>query len=127
MTPPKGKRFEVPSTTATPKDDVMDELLGKPSGGSEVMPAVPADTAEHVIDVSRPRMTVYMSRDLQAAVRAAVYWTRNQPEGYENLSDLLEDAAQDMIQRLQERYNDGQPFPPMPTGKRLKRGRPIGS
>lgn len=76
--------------------------------------------------VARPRITVYISEDVQEALRAAVYWTNNQPGGYDNLSMLLEDAALEKIRKLERRYNNGQPFAPMPHGRHLRRGRPIG-
>jgi hypothetical protein len=72
-------------------------------------------------------MTVYISEDVQEALRAAVYWTNNQPEGYGNLSDLLEEAGLEKVRELEHKYNDGKPFAPIPRGKRLRRGRPIGS
>ncbi|MEV6527802.1 hypothetical protein AB0M43_38360 [Longispora sp. NPDC051575] len=71
-------------------------------------------------------MTVYVSRDVQNAARAAVFWTNNKPGGFDNLSDLLEDALMARIQQLADELNDGQPFDPVPEGRRLRRGRPIG-
>jgi hypothetical protein len=124
----KRKAVSIPSTTIKPASDpTMDELLGKPANAAPT-PAETGQTAspEPTKAAPRPQMTAYIASDVQEAARAAVWWTRNQPEGYENLSDLLEDALLEKIARLEQQYNDGQPFPPMPAGKRLRRGRPIG-
>ncbi|MBA3489976.1 MAG: hypothetical protein H0W34_04985 [Pyrinomonadaceae bacterium] len=71
-------------------------------------------------------MTVYISSDVQDAARRAVYWTRNEQGGYENLSDLLEEALLEKIQHLEHQYNSGQPFNPLPEGRKIRRGRPVG-
>ncbi len=120
-------RVQIGSTVKPPAaDDVMSELLGAAPGTEPTPTAQPNPAESKNQESTRPRMTVYISRDTQTALRAAVYWTRNQPNGYENLSDLLEDAAQEKIKALQELYNNGEPFPDLPQGKQLRRGRPIG-
>lgn len=123
MTAARRKDVEVPSTKrpSPDQDPVLGELLGvKPS-------LEPAAQTTQGQPAARPRMTVYISEDVQASLRAAVYWTRNEQDGFENLSDLLEAAAQAAIRELEGRYNQGNPFPAIPEGKGLRRGRPIGS
>lgn len=126
----KRKAFEIPSTAARPSvpDPVMEELgLSAPAPTAPVGPAPssPVSTTAEVDRSTRPRMTSYISAEVQEAARAAVWWTRNEQHGYENLSDLVEDALLDKIKQLSDQYNGGEPFAPLPAGRRLRRGRPL--
>lgn len=119
----KRKTFEIPSTARPAPDPVMEELgLSAPT---PTTPAASAPTAAEADRPTRPRMTSYISPEVQEAARAAVWWTRNEQHGYENLSDLVEDALLDKIKQLSDRYNGGDPFAPLPAGRRLRRGRPL--
>jgi len=132
MTAKGRSRVTVPSTT-TGTDSVLDELLGKDqtdtagSGPRHDPPPpapIPAPATKTDDPSARPRMTIYVADEVQAAARAAVYWTNNKPDGFENLSDLVEAAIIEKVRDLADLYNEGQPFSPMPA-KRLRRGRPL--
>jgi hypothetical protein len=131
MSTNRRQRVSVPSTKtpSSKTDPVMGELLGVEPPPAEA--AAPVEAAQQPAktpsSTSRPRMTVYISEEVQEALRAAVYWTNNQPEGYGNLSDLLEEAGLEKVRELERKYNGGEPFAPIPQGKRLRRGRPIGT
>jgi hypothetical protein len=131
MSTNRRQRVSVPSTKmpSSTADPVMGELLGveSPPPAEPAASAAPAQQPAKISSTSRPRMTVYISEEVQEALRAAVYWTNNQPEGYSNLSDLLEEAGLEKVRELERKYNGGEPFTPMPQGKRLRRGRPIGT
>lgn len=114
-------RVPIGSTGGEPKgDDVMDELLGVGSGapakGARGKAPAAAGTGGGESS-TRKRMTVYVETEIQEKLRAAAYWTR------ENISDLMEQAALDMIRKLEREHNEGKPFETPP--ERPKRGRPI--
>lgn len=148
----RNERPPIPPTNPSGEDDVMDELLGEgktsgsrqragakgsthhgggaggedSSGDRSADDTKATDAPEPAPVATRPRMTVYIAQEVQDAARAAVYWTNNRPGGYDNLSNLLEDALMDKVHQLEAELNEGNSFPPMPQGRRLRRGRPIG-
>jgi hypothetical protein len=71
------------------------------------------------------KLQPYVAADLAEAARNAWWHTRNQPEGFETFSDLMEAALADKVRELEEQYNDGRPFEPRPR-RRLRAGRPQG-
>lgn len=113
-------RVPIGSTGGEPKgDDVMDELLGVGSGATSksTRGKAPAAAGGSGESSTRKRMTVYVETEIQEQLRAAAYWTR------ENISDLMEQAALDMIRKLEREHNEGRPFETPP--ERPKRGRPV--
>jgi hypothetical protein len=68
----------------------------------------------------------YVSNDVYAAFRAAIFWTSRNPRAVghvpENMSAAVEQALVDITTDLQKRFNEGEPFPePPPTRRRRKR------
>lgn len=117
------ERVPIGSTGGEPGgDDVMNELLGvgpgeRSSKGAATKASKAAGGGAEGDASTRRRMTVYIDTEIQEQLRAAAYWTR------ENLSDLMEQAAQDIIRKLERKHNEGNPFPTPP--ERPKRGRPV--
>lgn len=70
------------------------------------------------------QITVYAPRELVEAARNAVVATSPFEGGYQGLSALVVDAIGEKVGALQDRFNDGEPFPPRRTD--LRRGRPMG-
>jgi len=67
------------------------------------------------------RMTFHLPRGLMERLRNAVYWT---PAGV-TLSSLAREALTAAVERIEEKYNDGEPFPP--RDDELTGGRPPGT
>jgi len=57
--------------------------------------------------------------------RAAYDWTRPL-EQHRSLSDFIASALMREVQRLEHKYHDGQPWPPVSPGQ-LPTGKPVGS
>ncbi len=57
--------------------------------------------------------------------RAAYDWTRPM-EQHRSLSDFIASALMHEVQRLERKYHDGQPWPPVSPGQ-LPTGKPVGS
>lgn len=112
----RGKGYTIPSTTA---QDDLEQLLG--SGP----PPPPPPPARKAPSAAARKMNAYVDPEVQEAIKRAQFWTQTQPEGYRTFSDLVEDVLRAKAEELQQRYNDGQPFPEIPDGK-LRQGRPTG-
>ncbi len=61
----------------------------------------------------RVQRSFYLSRELVDRARAAVHATSSQPGESHNLSELAGRLLLAEVVRLEERYNKGQPFPPV--------------
>jgi hypothetical protein len=71
----------------------------------------------------KEKLQPYISIPVAEAARNAVVATTPFEGGYQSISDLIEDAIREKVQRLQRKFNNGDPFPERPR-KRLKTGRP---
>src|SRR3954454_7442177 len=72
----------------------------------------------------RPRSrsrTYYLPDDLHFRLRNAWWHTRTRHE-HDSLSALVAAALRPLVEELETRWNDGRPFPELPTGRRLTSG-----
>lgn len=70
-----------------------------------------------------PKVSFYQSREDTARMRGAILATRAE-EGYRSMSDFLHAAAMAEVERLEAKYNSGEPFPPI-EADRGHAGRPL--
>lgn len=63
----------------------------------------------------RVQRSFYLPRELVDRARAAVFATRAEPGEAYNVSELAGRALEAEVRRLEEKYNDGAPFPPVDT------------
>ena len=75
--------------------------------------------------VYRHKVSFYQERDDTARVRAAILHT-NHLEGPRSLSEFVHHAVMTEVERLERKYNGGEPWPGIGAGE-LPRGRPMGS
>lgn len=113
-------------------------LAGLTPGGLQKAP-----TADPVLDIaSVPRAAVvpqtstspaaptkmkigfYQNPEDAARARAAFYWTRTR-EGHRSFSDFVAHAIAAEVERLETKYNHGEPWDPMLPGE-LPTGKPFG-
>ncbi|WP_104182180.1 hypothetical protein [Arthrobacter sp. B0490] len=85
-------------------------------------PDVPARPASKTATVEKKKMGVWIPAEVVERVRNA-YGPTSRLEGHRSLSDLAARALEAEVTRLEEKYNDGQPFPPDEIG--IPRGRPL--
>lgn len=75
-----------------------------------------------------PRSTGYRSRsyyledDLHFRMRNAWWHTQAKPDGFDSISDLVTAALWPLVEDLERRYNQGEPFPEIPDRSRPKAG-----
>ncbi|MFK4299456.1 hypothetical protein ABH924_004639 [Arthrobacter sp. GAS37] len=71
----------------------------------------------------QPKGAFYADEDVLERIRASWYHTpTTSGEREASFSDFLREAALDRMTRREKSYNDGKPFPPVPSG-RIARGR----
>jgi len=108
-----------------------DEPEATSSGKTDPEPADPPKRTAKKAATPVPRGQVagkeklqpYVSIEIAEAARNAVVATTPYEGGYQSISDLIEDAIAEKVQRLQRKFNNGEPFPTRPK-RRLKTGRP---
>ena len=71
-----------------------------------------------------PKVSFYQELEDTDRIRGAILHTFAQ-EGFRNLSQFLTAAAMKEVERLEAKYNDGKPFPPV-KARELPQGRPMG-
>lgn len=71
-----------------------------------------------------PKVSFYQDRDKTDRIRGAILYTIPY-EGVRSLSQFLDGAAMKEVERLEAKYNNGKPFPPVGT-RELPQGRPMG-
>jgi hypothetical protein len=122
--PSKAPESQPPAAEETPKEDIP---VAAPV-------ATEAATSSGAPPSSRPakgrvagkeKLQPYVANDVAEAARNAWWHTRNQAQGYETFSDLIEDAIREKVAGMETEFNDGQPFPTRPR-QRLRAGRPTG-
>ena len=72
----------------------------------------------------RHKVSFYQDEDDTARVRAAIHHT-NHLEGPRSLSEFITRAVMTEVNRLEDKYNDGQPWPGV-GARGLPQGRPMG-
>jgi len=73
----------------------------------------PAQPRRSRTSPDRVQRSFYLPRDLVERTRAAVHATSRQPGEAYNLSELAARVIGAEVRRLEERYNGGEPFPPV--------------
>jgi len=92
---------------------------------AEVAPAVEAPApAPKKRTKYPPKVSLYQELENTDRIRGAIPHTFAQ-EGFRNLSQFLNAAAMKEVERLEQMYNDGKPFPPV-KARELPQGRPNG-
>lgn len=74
---------------------------------------------------TRVKLQTYVDAALSDRAKNAWWHTRNQPNGFETFSDLVEDAVVRATSELEQRHNGGKPFPARPE-RAGRGGRPPG-
>lgn len=70
------------------------------------------------------KVSFYQDPESTARVRGAILYTPQ--EGPRTLSQFIDHAVMAEVERLETKYNHGDPFPPI-TARELPQGRPMGS
>lgn len=73
----------------------------------------------------RGKITFYLPQEDADRARAALINTQHL-EGMRSMSDLVHQALSEKVEELENRYNDGKPWPPAPSGS-IPRGRAYGT
>lgn len=73
----------------------------------------------------KPKVSFYQDPEDTARARAAMVHTQGL-EGSRSWSEFVDRALMREAERLEQRYNGGQPWPPVEAGE-IPRGRPMGS
>lgn len=71
-----------------------------------------------------PKMSIYQDPEDTDRIRGAIIHTMPQ-EGHRTLSQFVNGAVMEEVRRLEEKYNGGEPFPPV-SAKGFPKGRPMG-
>lgn len=87
-------------------------------------PAVTQGKAASTIP-AKAKTSFYVSVAAANRARAAWTWTRAQ-EGHRSFSDFIAHALAREVMRVEEKYNEGKPWPPLAAGE-IGTGKPIGS
>lgn len=99
-----------------------------PAAAPVEKPAEAAHAAEAPAPKKRtkypPKVSFYQELEDTDRIRGAILHTFAQ-EGFRNLSQFLNAAAMKEVERLEAKYNDGKPFPPV-KARELPQGRPMG-
>lgn len=73
--------------------------------------------------MSKSKLTVSLPTDVVARVRATVAGVQRQQDPSFTLTQMVADALEAHVKRLEDEHHDGQPWP---STKRLRAGRPLG-
>lgn len=109
---------------SAPEPEPVEEAPARPEPApvAEASPTPPKPTARGAVAAKRQRITLWVSPEVCDAFRDAIYACPKQVTS----ADVAEEALQWAIRELQNRYSDGQPFPPRPEeAQQLPRGRPV--
>lgn len=110
-------------TPSAPSPQVAPAAAAAPPTASEP-PAAPAASSVGERRKYRHKVSFYQDEDDTARVRAAILHT-NHLEGPRSLSEFIHHAVMAEVRRLEERYNDGEPWPGV-GARELPQGRPMG-
>jgi len=90
---------------------------------AEVAPAVVASVSKKRSKCP-PKVSFYQEPENTDRIRDAIVHTFAQ-EGFRNISQFLNFVAVAEVERLEQKYNDGKPFPTV-KARELPQGRPMG-
>lgn len=71
----------------------------------------------------RPKVSFYQDATDTARMRGALLHTQIQ-EGHRSLSEFIHRAVMAEVERLEQQYNDGEPFPEVGS-REMPQGRPM--
>ncbi len=113
-----------PATTPAPSV-VEAAPAQQPAVTSEARPAATATASPgRAKPKYPPKVSFYQDPEDTARVRGAILHTMT-TEGARNLSQFIHQAVMAEVERLEAKYNGGQPFPPV-EARGLPQGRPMG-
>lgn len=87
--------------------------------------AAPAEKPAPAKPKYPPKTSFYQDTEDADRMRAAIFYTLT-TEGKRTLSEFINDAVKTEVERLERKYNDGKPFPPV-KARELPQGRPMGT
>lgn len=124
-----GLREEPPAAGRLRKAPEADPVLGVASGTAReeapaAAPGAPRRSSA-AASAGKAKVGFYQDLDDTARARAAFNWTRAQ-EGHRSFSDFVASALMREVERLENAYNGGDPWPPMEAGE-LPTGKPLGA
>lgn len=114
----------VPPTTeqAPPALVAAPRLTAANSATSTTAPALPVGEGRKK---PKPKVSFYQDPEDTARMRGALKHTQV-AEGSRSLSDFIDRAVMAEVERLEARYNNGEPFESV-AARELPQGRPLGS
>ena len=124
MTRPPARRSSLagasPITTPAPE---VDEAA-PPASTSTSSTSSTSSTRRTTTPKTRAKVSFYQEPEDTDRVRGAILDTMT-TEGSRNLTQFINAAVMREVERLEAKYNGGQPFPPIGPGE-LPQGRPMG-
>lgn len=81
--------------------------------------------SEPIPEGRKVKFQAYLAPELAERARNAWWHTRNEVDGFETLSDLVEAAVRGVTERLERDHNEGKEFPERPE-RSGRGGRPMG-
>lgn len=118
-----------PTDPASQPPEREDEAAATTTPPAPASPAVSAPAPQAAASAGerrkyRHKVSFYQDEDDTARVRAAIQNTFP-TEGPRSLSEFINQAVMAEVRRLEERYNDGEPWPGV-GARELPQGRPMG-
>lgn len=111
-----------------PQEEPAAEAISQPAAGEPKATEAAEETAGGAQSQKPkkypPKMSIYQDPEDTDRIRGAIIHTMGQ-EGYRTLSQFVNGAVMEEVRRLEEKYNNGQPFPPV-SAKGFPKGRPMG-
>ena len=124
MTRPPARRSSLagasPITTPAPE---VDEAAA-PASMSTSSTSSTSSTRRTTTPKTRAKVSFYQEPEDTDRVRGAILHTMT-TEGSRNLTQFINAAVMREVERLEAKYNGGEPFPPIGPGE-LPQGRPMG-
>ena len=109
-------------TASEPLSSVVDQVPSPSRAQEEPVPA-PTSRGANKPGKVQPKGAFYADEDELERIRAAWFHTpTTAAEREASFSDFLREAALERMQRREKTYNEGNPFPRVPSGK-IARGR----
>lgn len=116
---PERTRTEEPSPPATtPRQEPEVQATAAPSAPAAKAPKSGGERKY------RPKVSFYQDPEDTDRVRGAILHTMT-TEGHRNLSQFIHHAVMAEVERLEQKYNGGKPFPGV-GARDLPQGRPMG-
>lgn len=108
-----------------PNSDPVLGVAGTPATHPDSADSFAAPSRRTPKPPSKTKVGFYQAPEDAARARAAYDWTRPH-EGHRSFSDFISSAVMREVERLEEKYQDGQPWPALEPGE-LPTGKPLGS